>query len=105
MISVDFQVIPRHIFLHKNNTMEILLKTTSVRVSSIQIMQVRVQNKGKRVWKSRYDGDVSVFYSTKKKSKLESRSTYIIESGKMILEFGEAFGEALKIAKKKNNMV
>ena len=35
------------------------LKTASVRVSSIQIMQVRVQNKGKSVWKSRYDGDVS----------------------------------------------
>ena len=47
------------LFLHKNNTMAILLKTTSVRVSSIQIMQVRVQNKGKSVWKSRYDGDVS----------------------------------------------
>ena len=40
--------------------MAILLKTESVRVSSIQIMQVRVQNKGKSVWKSRYDGDVSV---------------------------------------------
>ena len=40
--------------------MVILLKTASVRVSSIQIIQVRVQNKGKRVWKSRYDGDVSV---------------------------------------------
>ena len=38
--------------------MAILLKTASVRVSSIQIMQVRVQNKGKSVWKSRYDGDV-----------------------------------------------
>ena len=47
------------LFLHKNNTMAILLKTASVRVSSIQIMQVRVQNKGKSVWKSRYDGDVS----------------------------------------------
>ena len=47
------------LFLHKNNIMAILLKTTSVRVSSIQIMQVRVQNKGKSVWKSRYDGDVS----------------------------------------------
>ena len=46
-------------FLHINNTMESLLKTTSVRVSSIRIMQVRVQNKGKSVWKSRYDGDVS----------------------------------------------
>ena len=39
--------------------MAILLKTASVRVSSIQIMQVRVQNKGKSVWKSRYVGDVS----------------------------------------------
>ena len=47
------------LFLHKNNTIAILLKTTSFRVSSIQIMQVRVQNKGKSVWKSRYDGDVS----------------------------------------------
>ena len=42
--------------------MAILLKTTSVRVSSIQIMQVRVQNKGKSVWKSRYDGDVSILW-------------------------------------------
>ena len=49
------------LFLHKNNTMAILLKTRSVQVSSIQIMQVRVQNKGKSVWKSRYVGDVSVF--------------------------------------------
>ena len=40
--------------------MEILLKTVSVRVTSIQIMQIIVQNKGKRVWKSRYDGDVSL---------------------------------------------
>ena len=47
------------LFLHKTNTMAILLKTASVRVSSIQIVQVRVQNKGKSVWKSRYDGDVS----------------------------------------------
>ena len=39
--------------------MAILLKTASVQVSSIQIMQVRVQNKGKSVWKSRYDGYVS----------------------------------------------
>ena len=39
--------------------MAILLKTASVRVSSIQIMQVRVQNKCKRVWKIRYDSDVS----------------------------------------------
>ena len=39
--------------------MVVLLKTMSVRVSSIQIMQVRVQNKGKSVWKSRSVGDVS----------------------------------------------
>ena len=39
--------------------MAILLKAASVRVSSIQIMQVRVQNKGKSVWKSRYVGDIS----------------------------------------------
>ena len=39
--------------------MAILLKIASVRVSSIHIIQVRVQNKGKSVWKSRYDGDVS----------------------------------------------
>ena len=32
-------------FCKKNNTMAILLKTALVRVSSIQIMQVRVQNK------------------------------------------------------------
>ena len=32
------------LFLHKNNTMAILLKTSSVRVSFIQIMQVRVQS-------------------------------------------------------------
>ena len=49
----------RELFSAQNNTMAILLKTASVRVSSIQIMQVRVQNKGKSVWKSRYDGDVS----------------------------------------------
>ena len=47
------------LFLHENNTVAILLKTASVRVSSIQIMQVRGQNMGKSVWKSRYDGDVS----------------------------------------------
>ena len=58
--SVEFQVIPRtFIFFTLNNIMAILLKTASVRVSSIQIIQVRVQNKGKSVWKSRYDGDVS----------------------------------------------
>ena len=40
--------------------MAVLLKTVSVWVSSIQIMQVRVQNKGKSVWKSRYVGDILV---------------------------------------------
>ena len=40
--------------------MAILLKIVLVRVSSIQIMQIRVQNKGKRVWKNRYVGDVSM---------------------------------------------
>ena len=59
IFSVKFQVIPRTFISAQNNTMAILLKTASVRVSSIQIMQVRVQNKGKSVWKSRYDGDVS----------------------------------------------
>ena len=39
--------------------MVVLLKTASVRVSFIEIMQVRVQNKGKSIWKSRYVGDVS----------------------------------------------
>ena len=39
--------------------MAILLNTASVRVSSIQIMQVGVQNKGKSVWRSRYVGDIS----------------------------------------------
>ena len=34
--------------------MAILLKTALVRVSSIQIMQVRIQNKGKSVWKIRW---------------------------------------------------
>ena len=41
--------------------MAILLKTASVRVSSIQTMQVRVQTKGKSVWKTRYIGDVSAY--------------------------------------------
>ena len=47
------------LFLHKDNTMAILLITASVRISFIQIMQIRVQNKGKSVWESRYVGDVS----------------------------------------------
>ena len=40
--------------------MAVLLKIASGRVSFIQIMQVRVQNKGKSVWNSRYAGDVSL---------------------------------------------
>ena len=57
---MDSQIIPRtFIFYTINNTMAVLLKTSSVRVSFIQIVQVRVQNKGKSVWKSRYVGDVS----------------------------------------------
>ena len=60
MSSWIFRSFREILFLHKNNTMAVLLKTASVRVSSIQIMQVRVLNKGKSVWKSRYDdGDVS----------------------------------------------
>ena len=47
------------LFLHKNNTMVVLLKTTLVRISFIQIMQIIVQNKRKSVRKSRYVGDVS----------------------------------------------
>ena len=54
-----FRSLRELLFLHKDNTMAILLKTSSVRVSSIQTMQVRVQNKGKSVWKSRYDVDIS----------------------------------------------
>ena len=46
-------------FLHIKQHLAVLLKTASVRVSFIQIMQVRVQNKGKSVRKSRYVGDVS----------------------------------------------
>ena len=62
---MDFQVIMRtFVFCTINNTMAVLLKTASVWVSFIQIMQVRVQNKGKSVWKSRYDGDVSSFIIT-----------------------------------------
>ena len=60
---MHFQVILRNfVFCTINNTMAVLLKTASVRVNFIQIMQVRVQNKGKSVWKSRYDGDVSLTY-------------------------------------------
>ena len=57
--SWSFRSFRERLLLHINSTMVILLKTASVWVSSIQIMQVRVQNKGKSVWKSRYNGDVS----------------------------------------------
>src|SRR3954466_12509011 len=63
--------------------MAILLKTTSFRVSSIQIIRVRVQNKGKSVWKSRYDGDVSTppslnpcLSSSNSVDKLKERKTF-----------------------------
>ena len=47
---MDFQVISRtFVFCTINNTMAVLLKIASVRVSFIQIMQIRVQNKGKSV--------------------------------------------------------
>ena len=54
-----FKSFRKLLFLHINNTIAILLKTALVRFSSFLIVQVRVQNKGKSVWKSRYDGDVS----------------------------------------------
>ena len=53
------------LFLHKNNIMVVLLKTTSVRVRFIQIMQIRVQNKRKNVRKCRYYGFVSTPASLK----------------------------------------
>ena len=55
----SFRSFRERLLLHINNTMVILLKTPSAWVSSIQIMQVKVQNKGKSVWKSRYIGDIS----------------------------------------------
>ena len=58
IFSVNFQVNPRTFISaqkkHHGNSAE-----NSVRVSSIQIMQIRVQNKSKSVWKNRYGGDVS----------------------------------------------
>ena len=57
-VPLIFRSFRELLFPHKNNTMAILLKTASVQVSSIQIVHVRVQNKGKSVWKSRYDGDI-----------------------------------------------
>ena len=58
--SVEFQVNSRtFVFCTINNTMAVLLKIASVRVSFIQIMQIRVQKKRKSVRKSRYVGDVS----------------------------------------------
>src|SRR3990170_3062336 len=57
--SKSFIQFPELLFLHKNNTMVVLLKTASVRVSFIQIMQIRVQNMSKSIRKSRYNGDVS----------------------------------------------
>ena len=72
---MDFQVIPRtFVFCTINNIMVVLLKTASVRVSFIQIMQVRVQNKGKSVWKRRYVGDVSLAKTTRAGKRLPAMS-------------------------------
>ena len=69
-----FQKVPPRIFrtfrelsfsTHKTTSWQFCWKIVSVRVSFIQIMQVRVQNKGKSVWKSRYVGDVSLFISSR----------------------------------------
>ena len=57
--SQSFVPVRELLFLHKNTTMVVLLKPASVRVSFIQIMQIRVQNKRKSVRKSRYVEDVS----------------------------------------------
>ena len=40
-----------HLFLHKNNTMVVVLKIASAWVSFIQIMHIRVQNKRKALRK------------------------------------------------------
>ena len=47
------------VFCTINNIMAVLLKTASVWVSFIQIIQVRVQNKGKSVCETRYVGEIS----------------------------------------------
>ena len=59
--------------------MAILLKTASVRVCSIQIMQVRVQNKGNSVWKSRYEETYQVLGASHKgfKSRQEGEASYL----------------------------
>ena len=59
--------------------MAVLLKTASVWVSFIQIMQVRVQNKGKSVWKSRYVGDVSGTHDAEASPSSMSKEPIIIE--------------------------
>ena len=51
------KILPK--FSGQSENFDFCTKIASLRVSSIQIMKIRVQNKGKRVWKSRYDGDVS----------------------------------------------
>ena len=67
--------------------MAVLLKTASVRVSFIQIMQVRVQNKGKSVWKSRYVGEVSATnYGPRRSTKNYSRMAVTIM--KLVMEEG-----------------
>ena len=73
--------------------MAILLKTASVRVSSIQIMQIRVQNKGKSVWKSRYVGDVSVLRQEAEglRKSLEHSDAYFLVQQQEQTEFVKVF--------------
>ena len=62
--------------------MAILLKTASIRVSFIQIMQIRVQNKSRRVWKSRYDGDVSIVDAAERSSHVAAAWENVSREGK-----------------------
>ena len=72
----SFVLIQELLFLHKNNTMVVLLKTMSVRVSFIQIMQIRVQNKSTSVRKSKYNGDVSLEDKIKQLHKQRAKSVF-----------------------------
>ena len=71
--SKSFAGFEELLFLHKNNTMVVLVKRLLVRVSFIQIMQIRVQNKSKSVRKSRYDGHVSPLKQSTTRMPLELR--------------------------------
>ena len=77
--------------------MPVLLKIASIRVSFIQIMQVRVQNRGKSVWKSRYVGDVSnVSIERTLSPALPSMSVLVMRTLLMVGEQG--IGMALAVA-------